>query len=675
MNEIPGLEFPEALKQLYTRLNPQDVEQFYAGYQLWHTRQQMAAIQVQVAELQQRIAENIALMQQTHPSPIALATLVRLQVSGVNDVFLLERMLERGETWLDNTMQQLDYCERFDFINGDYTQWCENALEGAYDWIDSMRDAITNTPSSPEESGITAGADATEELFLQKLSHEVEAEEDQSSDLEITLKIPRISLPSRPMPELSDTSEPSDMPVTIPEPVDTVEASNTPVSAAAEPVDAPVVGEVEPVDILEPTGIAEISEPESVETAEPIEPVEAPVSAAKPVEETRPVKAPEPVPVEVTADAIDFSIPESVLEEDVVLVATPAEAPPVVEQDGTVVEAEPPATQAEVAPLTQEEPAQPAAQVAIEPDAEEITLPATQLAAAPVEEPASEQETTPAEADLPDTQAEVSAPAEESATEQETTPAEADLLDTQAEVAEPIEEPAIEQETVPVEDALPDTQAEVSAPAEESASIDTATEADSLADGEPSSDIDEDTLMVPAILMPTAEPAPTTDAAEVAMPSLEAPPVEVQEEAMEPDAPATEIPNLSTTTSAEPQEETAAGESLPEADATTTEAVTAPGEPGAVTFVHVAGNAPTAKPPLQEYIEPEQTATTEVLEQAPAGRPEPSYAQRVTAIENADTAIETPAYTWQPQEAPPVAAVPKKRRNFLQRLLAALFGR
>ncbi len=669
MNEIPGLEFPEALKRLYTRLNPQDVEQFYAGYQLWHTRQQIAAIQVQVAELQQRIAENIALMQQTHPSPIALATLVRLQVSGVNDVFLLERMLERGETWLDNTMQQLDYCERFDFINGDYTQWCENALEGAYDWIDSMRDAITNTPSSPEESGTTPGTDATEELFLQKLSHEAEAEEDQSSDLEITLKIPRISLPSRPMPELSDTSEPSDMPATIPEPVDTVEASDTAVSAAAEPMDAPVMSEPEPVDILEPTSIAEISEPESVETTES---VEAPVSAAvEPVEENRPVEAPvnaakpveapEPVPVEVTADAIDFSIPESVLEEDVVLVATPAEALPVVEQDDTAVEAELPATQAEVAPLTQEEPAQPAAQVAIEPDTEEIAteqettlaeadLPDTQ---AEVSESAIEQETIPVETDLSGTQAKVSETSKEPVIAQQTTPIEADLSNTQAEVSESAEESASEQETTLAEAGLPGTQAEVSEPAKELAPTDRATEEAALVESEPSPDIDEDTVIVPTILMPTAEPAPTTDAPEAELPSSD----------------------LTTTPSAEPQEETATGESLPEADATTAEAVTAPGEPGAVTFVHVADNAPTARPPLQEYIEPEQIATTEVLEQAPAGRPEASHEQRATAIENADTAIETPAYAWQPQESPPVAVVPKKRRNFLQRLLAALFGR
>nr|MDQ2716943.1 hypothetical protein [Chloroflexota bacterium] len=322
------------------------------------------------------------------------------------------------------------------------------------------------------------------------------------------------------------------------------------------------------------------------------------------------------------------------------------------EQDDTAVEAELPATQAEVAPLTQEEPAQPDTQVAIEPEEEEITLPATQLASEPVEEFAIEQEATPVEADLPGTQAEVSESAEELTSEQETAPSEADLPDTQAEVAESGEEPA---------------------------PTDKASEEALLVESEPDPDTEEDTLFVPAILMPTAEPVAATDASQEVMPSLEAPPMQDQAEAMELDVPAAEIPvaDLSTTTSAEPQEETTTGESLPEADATTAEAVTAPGEPGAVTFVDVANDDPTMGPPLQEYVEPEQNATTGVIEQEqePGARTEPSHQQRATAIENADTTSETPAYAWQPQESPPVTIVPKKRRNFLQRLLAALFGR
>src|SRR5260370_19001947 len=48
-------------------------------------------------------------------------------------------MLDRGEAWLDSAMQHLDYSEQFDFIRGNYTEWCEHALEGAYDWIDSLQ--------------------------------------------------------------------------------------------------------------------------------------------------------------------------------------------------------------------------------------------------------------------------------------------------------------------------------------------------------------------------------------------------------------------------------------------------------------------------------------------------------------------------------------------------------
>src|SRR5947199_10811230 len=134
-------------------------------------------------------------MRQAHPSAIALAALARLQSYGVTDIDLLERMLERGEAWLDQTMQRLAYCEQFDFIRNNYTEWCEHALDGAYDWIDSMQHAS----SSPEESSLadtstnpaanTNGVldEATEEILLQKLMSDEEA-----FMLEPTLKRPDI---------------------------------------------------------------------------------------------------------------------------------------------------------------------------------------------------------------------------------------------------------------------------------------------------------------------------------------------------------------------------------------------------------------------------------------------------------------------------------------------------
>ena len=147
-----------ALNHLFTRLNPLDVEQFYTAYQLWSVQQRIHTQQALIDAIQRDIAENAVYLEQAHPSALALATLAHLQTKGVSDITILDRMLERGEEWLDRTMQRLDYCENIDMISGDYTKWCENALDGAYDWIDSMtgqetvETAPTDAPSSIEEA-------------------------------------------------------------------------------------------------------------------------------------------------------------------------------------------------------------------------------------------------------------------------------------------------------------------------------------------------------------------------------------------------------------------------------------------------------------------------------------------------------------------------------------------
>ena len=192
MSNAPGQLSPHEISLLFEKLSPQDVAEFYAGHQQWLRQQQSAYLQTQIVRVRQQIAENNRQMQQVHPSPIALASLARLQSNGVTNLDLLDRLLERGETWLDNTMQHLEYCEKFDFIRGNYTEWCEHALEGAYDWIDSMRkvsiEAAKSSPQSTEsadqslsqspsavpadiETGETLN-EATEEIFLQKLMSE-----------------------------------------------------------------------------------------------------------------------------------------------------------------------------------------------------------------------------------------------------------------------------------------------------------------------------------------------------------------------------------------------------------------------------------------------------------------------------------------------------------------------
>jgi hypothetical protein len=156
-------------ERVFSQLHPEDVEQFYQSYQYWQLQQCIAQLQAQISTVQQEASENSERMEQTAPGAIALATLVRLQSSGVNDIGLLDRMLERGEIWLDSAMQLLEHCEDLKVIDGDYTRWCELALEGAYDWIPSMIGA-DSLPSPQRASLSTSSSEqATEEMVLQKL--------------------------------------------------------------------------------------------------------------------------------------------------------------------------------------------------------------------------------------------------------------------------------------------------------------------------------------------------------------------------------------------------------------------------------------------------------------------------------------------------------------------------
>src|SRR5579863_3321116 len=216
MSDTVLQQFSGEFSGVYASLNQHDVEQFYAGYQLWWTQQRITALQGQISSLRSQISENAQQLQQFQPPAVAFATLARLQANGVDDIDLLDRMLERGEEWLDLTMQRLDYCEQLNFIHDNYTQWCEHALEGAYDWIDSMRVAHADTAPRPIVTPEVdeAHIDATEELLIRKLTSE-EGEESQAA--QITLKRPAVS-PAPAVEEtpimslLSDTVDPQQEP-------------------------------------------------------------------------------------------------------------------------------------------------------------------------------------------------------------------------------------------------------------------------------------------------------------------------------------------------------------------------------------------------------------------------------------------------------------------------------
>lgn len=270
---MTGQLSPDEISQLFAKLPPQDVAEFYAGYQQWLRKQRVAQLQTLIESVYQQIADNNLQMQQVHPSAIALASLARLQSNNVTDLDLLDRMLERGDTWLDKTIQHLEYCEKFDFIRGNYTEWCEHALEGAYDWIDSMhkvsiaanslpQSADPPSPLSPATTSTNNVAnetfdEATEEIFLHKLMSE-----EDISQLDTSLTLPTISPTS---------TAPADIPVPL-EDQDTAQMQTTDPHAkqplidtldvetrfiASQPLDTPIVADlsVEHRDPLDPTPV------------------------------------------------------------------------------------------------------------------------------------------------------------------------------------------------------------------------------------------------------------------------------------------------------------------------------------------------------------------------------------------------------------------------------------
>ncbi len=213
---------------IFSQLNPQDVEEFHHNYQLWQFEQRIAALRAEIDDLQRRLATNRETMQQVAPSPIALATLARLQMHGVNDPVLLDHLLARGDEWLDRTIQRLDYCERMGLIGNDYTKWCAHALEGAYDWIDSLSEAGSETAGeTPQAAGIAASDETTpqttEEMLLQKLMSDEDDEPTyKMAAVPITPVLPEEDTPDD---ENAEDSQPETLPDIEPAPSEQYELS------------------------------------------------------------------------------------------------------------------------------------------------------------------------------------------------------------------------------------------------------------------------------------------------------------------------------------------------------------------------------------------------------------------------------------------------------------------
>ena len=239
----------ENVDSIFSQLNADDVDQFYRGYQYWSFQQRLDTLREQIDALQQRMAANREDIQQSAPSAMALASLARLQSHGVEDTDLLDRLLDRGDEWLDRTIQRLEYCEQTGLIGDDYTKWCEHALEGAYDWIDSLTGADSAVPVETDQEAAAAPEampQTTEAMLLQKLM----SEEEEVS----TLKLPAV--PATPVLAETESAELADAPA------EQIMLAKPDLPASHEP-ETPLGDEMsQPNDAAQQTSEAEVASPE-----------------------------------------------------------------------------------------------------------------------------------------------------------------------------------------------------------------------------------------------------------------------------------------------------------------------------------------------------------------------------------------------------------------------------
>ncbi|HVB75923.1 MAG TPA: hypothetical protein VNE38_20420 [Ktedonobacteraceae bacterium] len=316
MNNSVESSFSHQLDTLFTQLHPQAVEEFYTAYQQWALLHRAAELRQHIALVRQQQIENEQRVQQAQPSAIALAALARLQSNGVSDIDLLDAMLERGEQWLDQTMQRLDYCEQFsNFISDDYTLWCQRALEGAFEWIDPL----LNAPAQEESSTLDTSSEvvayegedagAVEALLLQKLATE---EEDDLSWQEITLKQTAIQQPQEemdnaPFIEFSPTNEPDDNEPALDSENEQPALVEFPAQTELSPVEETIDGEPEqtaPTEIKQPEDIPAARDAAPLEVSEPAVKEKSATAQAAPTQE-------QPVAIgETSAPVRNRSIPQ-----------------------------------------------------------------------------------------------------------------------------------------------------------------------------------------------------------------------------------------------------------------------------------------------------------------------------------------------------------------------------
>jgi len=123
--------------QLYERIPPEAVREFSEAYFAWYANRALQELDDRIKAVRADLAVNDAREEELRPTDIELEAIELLQARGVDDVELLDRLVGRGEDWLAETVQRLAYFEHAGLAPTSYPQWCEYALAGAYDWIDT----------------------------------------------------------------------------------------------------------------------------------------------------------------------------------------------------------------------------------------------------------------------------------------------------------------------------------------------------------------------------------------------------------------------------------------------------------------------------------------------------------------------------------------------------------
>jgi hypothetical protein len=245
---------PDSVR-LYEQVPLEAVLKFVESYLAWYAGRALQHIDARIAAVRADLAANDAQEAQLRPTDAELAAVELLQARGVQDIDLLDRLVERSEYWLTQTVRRLSYFEGAGLAPSNYAQWCAYALDGAYDWIDvsslnhedtciaageqhastdevrvaepGTTKAATNTVPGPLPERPTAPAAAG--MSMDEAGEDEPVWLVQPEDAEAPNSVPEIEQPTHPMPALSHARDAHqrDEQTTAPETTDEASAEPT----------------------------------------------------------------------------------------------------------------------------------------------------------------------------------------------------------------------------------------------------------------------------------------------------------------------------------------------------------------------------------------------------------------------------------------------------------------